>query len=430
VDGVVLTTSPIKELLNQAKELSNSLTEERSLDLETIRDGGNGQAIRPWRSIHLPPDLPIHKMMSRVGAFPPALARYLIGLYSVPKNVILDPFCGKGTTLLEAAISGRRAVGGDISPEAVVCARAKTVPITTPEVAHYIQNLPEPIEDCSDVPSSVSLFYHKDTLRQLLSIRNRLILDMQDEKKNQIATFLCGVLLGLLHGHSALSLSLPCNQVFAMSPTYVRRFVRDHKLRRPKRDVANCLLLRSLDFLPFPQTMSPVKVVEAPADQCHTYMKQLNLKAHLVITSPPYLNRQTYIKDAWLRLWFLGRDPREVSKPSLETGSVTRFVNGMVSVIESISRSVHKLGTVILVCGRANVDIDGRPYPVRISDLCLLANSQVATRWQLKPDRLIIDRKLMKRGSYFAVHHGKSMDENGFYGRRFGEDEILIFKKP
>jgi hypothetical protein len=39
-----------------------------------------------------------------------------------------------------------------------------------------------------------------------------------------------------------------------------------------------------------------------------------------------------------------------------------------------------------------------------------------------RPDRLIIDRKIMKRGSYFAVHHGKSADDNGDYGRRFGED--------
>jgi hypothetical protein len=102
----------------------------------------------------------------------------------------------------------------------------------------------------------------------------------------------------------------------------------------------------------------------------------------------------------------------------------------MVSVIESISRSVQKGGAVVMVCGHANITVDSKPRSVRISDLCLLANSQVAAKWRLCPNRLIIDRKLMKRGSYFAVHHGKSADDDGNHGRRFGEDEILILNKP
>ena len=425
-----MTTSPTKELLKEAHQLSRLLSEEHSLDLQSIRDGDDGPIIRPWRSAQLPRDLPLHGMMSRVGGFPPALVRYFIGAYSRPGDVILDPFCGKGTTLLEAAVAGRQAVGSDISPEAVISARAKTYPVTISEVANYVQDLPVSLNQiCSDIPASVSLFFQKDTFRHLLATRKHLLADMQDKTNGHTATFLCGVLLGLLHGHSAFSLSLPCNQVFAMSPAYVRKYVRKHHLRRPKRNVTRCLLQKALEFLPFPQPMAQVDIFESPADQCHSHMKELKLKAHLVITSPPYLNRQTYIKDAWLRLWFLGRDPREIAKTSLETGNVVRFVDGMIAAIESISRSVQKKGTVVLVCGRANITVGGKPHSVRISDLCLLANSKVAEKWRLRPDRLIIDRKIMKRGSYFAVHHGKSADNNGDYGRRFGEDEILILKK-
>jgi hypothetical protein len=110
----------------------------------------------------------------------------------------------------------------------------------------------------------------------------------------------------------------------------------------------------------------------------------------------PYLNRQTYIKDAWLRLWFLGRDPHEIAKPSLETGNVIQFVQGMIATMESISRSVRTKGTVVLVCGRASITVGGKPHSVRISDLCLLANSKVAEKWRFRPDRPIIDRKIMK----------------------------------
>ena len=426
-----MSTASTKELLKEAKLLSRSMTEEHSPDLPSIRDGGDGSLIPSWRSPQAPRDLPLHRMMSRVGGFLPALVRYLIGAYSRPGDVVLDPFCGKGTALLEAALAGRRAVGGDISPDAVACARAKSYPVTTSEVANYVQDLPPlPSEFRCDVPESVSLFFRRDTLRHLIAVRERLLADIRGETDGQTATFLCGVLLGLLHGHSANSLSLPCNQVFAMSPRYVRKYVREHHLRRPKRNVTQCLLDRALEFLPFPRPMSRVDVVEAPANLCHEYMKGFRLKADLVITSPPYLNRQTYIKDAWLRLWFLGRDPHGVATQSLETGNVVRFVKGMVSALQSISRSVSNGATVVLVCGRANITVNARPHPVRISDLCLLANSRIAPKWRLNPERLIVDRKLMKRGSYFAVHHGRSTDHGGDHVRRFGEDEILILKKP
>src|SRR5690349_2261633 len=40
---------------------------------------------------------------------------------------VLDPFCGRGTTLYAARLTGRQAVGIDINPVAVAIARAKTV---------------------------------------------------------------------------------------------------------------------------------------------------------------------------------------------------------------------------------------------------------------------------------------------------------------
>jgi hypothetical protein len=43
---------------------------------------------------------------------------------------VLDPFCGGGTTLLEAMSIGRRAAGIDVSTLATFIARAKTTPLS------------------------------------------------------------------------------------------------------------------------------------------------------------------------------------------------------------------------------------------------------------------------------------------------------------
>lgn len=47
--------------------------------------------------------------------FPDALARDLIQCFSLPRDVVLDSFCGSGTTCVEAAKAGRNFVGIDIS---------------------------------------------------------------------------------------------------------------------------------------------------------------------------------------------------------------------------------------------------------------------------------------------------------------------------
>jgi DNA modification methylase len=47
------------------------------------------------------------------------LARYLVSLSCPPSGLMLDPFCGSGTTLIAARERGRRSIGIDIDEESV-----------------------------------------------------------------------------------------------------------------------------------------------------------------------------------------------------------------------------------------------------------------------------------------------------------------------
>lgn len=53
------------------------------------------------------------------GNFAPQVARNLILRYSEKGEVVLDPFVGSGTTLVECEILGRKGIGVDINPAAV-----------------------------------------------------------------------------------------------------------------------------------------------------------------------------------------------------------------------------------------------------------------------------------------------------------------------
>jgi site-specific DNA-methyltransferase (adenine-specific) len=56
-------------------------------------------------------------------AFPPALPNWFIRLFTQPGDVVLDPFMGSGTTLVEALRLGRLAYGVDAQSEYVEMAR-------------------------------------------------------------------------------------------------------------------------------------------------------------------------------------------------------------------------------------------------------------------------------------------------------------------
>jgi hypothetical protein len=61
--------------------------------------------------------------------FSPQFVRAAIKTFTQPSDVVLDPFMGGGTTLVEARVMGRRAIGVDISQLATFIARVKTTPL-------------------------------------------------------------------------------------------------------------------------------------------------------------------------------------------------------------------------------------------------------------------------------------------------------------
>ena len=70
-----------------------------------------------------------HKLHDYPARMIPQIAKRLVERYSAKYGTILDPFCGSGTTLVEARLANRSAVGNDINPLAVLLAKVKSTPI-------------------------------------------------------------------------------------------------------------------------------------------------------------------------------------------------------------------------------------------------------------------------------------------------------------
>jgi hypothetical protein len=67
-----------------------------------------------------------HGLHAFAAKCPPQLAKFAITEYSRPGDTVLDPMAGSGTTLVEASLIGRNAIGFDIDPLACLIARVKS----------------------------------------------------------------------------------------------------------------------------------------------------------------------------------------------------------------------------------------------------------------------------------------------------------------
>jgi len=75
----------------------------------------------------------------------PQIASRLIRNFSKEGDVILDPFCGSGTVLVEAKLANRNSIGIDINPFALFLSKVKTTPLNPVELKRMTAKLFESI---------------------------------------------------------------------------------------------------------------------------------------------------------------------------------------------------------------------------------------------------------------------------------------------
>lgn len=240
--------------------------------------------------------------------FPESFVLEQLYAYTRPNDVVLDPFCGRGTTVLESLLNNRNALGSDINPVAACIAGAKAdVPLLR-NLERRIENLSEQFAAITDKASPSNDFFrlcfHEETFAEVAFLRRALIW-----RRNSTDRFLAAAVLGILHGEShksALCLSNRMPRTISTKPDYSVRWWQERQLLPPHRDTFT--VLRKAVRFRFSQPPPSRKgtVILADARRCSTHLKAHRESVSLVVTSPPYLDTTDYAEDQWLRLWFLG----------------------------------------------------------------------------------------------------------------------------
>ncbi|MBT9160686.1 MAG: hypothetical protein DDT26_01975 [Dehalococcoidia bacterium] len=326
-----------------------------------VRDVVPGDISTPWAGLGQRWGHSWHKMCSYLGTYPPSLARAAIALFSEPGEIVLDPFSGRGTTLLEARLTGRVAIASDLNPVALALSRAKASSIDYYEALQRISDLADQYDrvlylpEAQVQPEHIQIIYHPGTLAQLCYLRSLLV-----DSPSKVDAFLLGCLLGVMHGAERqdgssgyASISMP--NTFSMSPNYVRRYVSDNRLNRTERNVFQ-ILSEKVGRLASDATVSAEPAIVTPWDakdlsKCPG-LQSARGKVKLIVTSPPYLDVVNYAKQNWIRSWLLEEGSTAHLADTLDDDlNLSEWMGFSSQVLAQMDSVLAEDGVIVFVVG-------------------------------------------------------------------------------
>lgn len=327
----------------------------------------------------------LHEVSYRA-CFKPQLPAFFIERFSAPGDWVFDPYMGRGTTVLESAFRGRVPLGCDINPLSLSLVAPRLQPPRIQDVEERLCRVDW--ERPQELPDELLVFYHPTTLQHLCALRQYLLSAQLDAVDRWIQM----VALTRLAGHSPGFFSvytLPPNQ--AVSLESQRRINEKRKQTPPPRDVARIILRKSKSLL--------VDLTEEQRDLLHRQAAEARLfsassehtlaipsqKVALVVTSPPFLDVVDYALDNWLRCWFLGLNPNQV------TPTVTRreaeWQTHITNVLCNCRRILRPGGVVAFEVGevrKGSLQLERLVVPAGrtagFEPMCVLINQQQFTK--------------------------------------------------
>jgi SAM-dependent methyltransferase len=301
----------------------------------------------------------VHGFHSYPARMHPVTARRLIERLSPPGSVLLDPFCGSGTVLVEGRLAGRRVIGVDANPLAVELAWLKTRSVTGRERSEIL-----------DAARGTVAFADERRKRRSGATRRYGAED--------VSLFDPHVLLeldGLRAGLARVSVSATRRALFLVLSSILVKVSRrpgDTAPREAPRRLASGFTIRL--FLEKTEELVqrlaqfcgllPPGPPEAPLLRVGDARKLEGVAAaamDLIVTSPPYPGNYDYLAHHAVRLRWLGLDPEEFARielgarrhlePLPEKSATARWTSELGAAMAAMSRVLSPAGRLVLVLG-------------------------------------------------------------------------------
>ena len=231
--------------------------------------------------------------------FIPQIVSRLVEKYTKKGDLVVDPFGGCGTTLVESKVMGRRSVGVDINPVAVLIAKAKVTPIEPLKLEEafvdlkYKLNLYNQKKVEMPVHERIDYWFKLEQKQKLAFIFSEISKIKDEDIKN---FFYCGFSNILKNCSIWLQKSNKPTRDFKKEPS-------DPFVAFPRQIKA--MLRGNADFF---NLLQEKKCLKTPCRVFCADARKIPIKANsvsLIITSPPYVTSYEYADLHQLTaLWF------------------------------------------------------------------------------------------------------------------------------
>lgn len=292
----------------------------------------------------------LHEISYRA-CFKPQLPRFFIEAFTQKTDLIYDPFNGRGTTIIEAALLGRNVVANDVNPLSLILSIPRIKIPTPDQVKARLSEIPFTKRLKADI--DLGMFYHPVTESEIVSLRNYL---NNRKKEDDVDRWIRMVATNRLTGHSKGFFSvytLPPNQ--AISAERQKKINKERNQKPEYRDVKQLINRKTNQLLKgitdeHRKILAQTLVTTSNTDASHTKTIKTNSIA-LTVTSPPFLDIVQYAADNWLRCWFNDINVKEVESKITMSKSINEWSCKMQLVFDELYRVTKKNGIVAFEVG-------------------------------------------------------------------------------
>jgi hypothetical protein len=333
---------------------------------------------------------PIHEVSYRA-CFKPQLPRFFIDLLSRKGDTVYDPFSGRGTTVLEAGLMGRDVIANDANPLSRIMTEPRFFPPDLSAVEKRLLAIPMG-NDTADI--DLSMFYHPDTEKEIVSLRSYLLNRKSGCRDDMIDRWIAMVATNRLTGHSKGFFSvytLPPNQ--AVSAKSQQRINLKRRQEPEHRDTRRLILnktkslLRGIADTEIRNLMRAGKKAIMLTGDARSTPGIRDASVQLTVTSPPFLDIVQYREDNWLRCWFNGLEAESVGRQITMARTIGEWTRVMGAVFDELFRITRPGGFVAFEVGevrKRTIRLEEHVVPLGIaagfSCPCVIINQQHFTK--------------------------------------------------
>lgn len=277
-------------------------------------------------------------------------AAFLAALPTPRGTAVMDPFCGSGTTLLEAQRAGRPSVGIDLNPIACLISRVKTSPLpegfldTVLQISEEAQSIRS--VSIPDIPN-VGHWFQEDIQRAVAALASTLAKPCYLAWQDALRLALSSILVKVSNQDSDTRYAAVKKELQA-ADVYVQFQLAAQK-------ISTALATRTW-------TLPSATVIES--DILQVKPEQIGLPVGLMVTSPPYPNAYEYWLYHKYRMWWLGFDPISVKEHEIGARAhffkknhhtAEMFVEQMQGTLDLVRSVLVPGGYACVVVGRSKI---------------------------------------------------------------------------